>query len=321
MNLKKEYVILAIVIIGLSLYLFTRSKDRTHFELPDLAPVEAKTIDRLVFQKGDAVIELIRKDDSWFVGEKAYRADNIKVRNMVQATADLKITALVSESGNYDRYDLTENKKTTVRAYAGTAVLRSFDIGRGAPTNRHSFVRLDGDPKVYHARGHIHETFDATVDELRDETVLEIEQAEVNALVIEKAGRQLAIVKKETPVQKESDAKETGAPKPVQQWQDQDGNAVDLAAVTSLLKEFKQLKCNDYMADDAKSTLKDPIWTITFTTADQQRHLSVFALPSDEAIEHPAVSSGSDYAFLLTKSRVEGFGKQLDKLLDGGQTQ
>jgi len=321
MKVKKEYVILTIVIIGLSLYLFTRSKDRTHFELPDLDPVDAKAIDRLAFQKGDAVVELVRKDDSWFVGEKAYRADSIKARNMVQATADFKITALVSESGNYDRYDLTDDKKTAVRAYAGTAILRNFDIGRGAPTNRHSFVRLDGDPKVYHARGNIHETFDATVDELRDETVLEIEQTEVKALGIDKAGRRLTITKKETPVQKESGAKETGAPKPSQQWQDQDGNAVDLAAVTSLLKEFKQLKCSDYMADDAKPTLKDPIWTITFTTADQQRRLSVFALPNDEAIEHPAVSSGSDYAFFLTKSRVEGIGMQLDKLLDGGQTQ
>ena len=39
MKLKKEYIILALIIIGLSVYLFVRKGDRTLYELPVLAEV------------------------------------------------------------------------------------------------------------------------------------------------------------------------------------------------------------------------------------------------------------------------------------------
>ena len=39
MKVKKEYIILAVVIIALSVYLVMRTSDRTQYELPDIPPV------------------------------------------------------------------------------------------------------------------------------------------------------------------------------------------------------------------------------------------------------------------------------------------
>ncbi len=316
MNLKKEYLILLLVIVALSFYLAMRSKDQTHFELPQLAKVESKTINRIVITKAGSAIELNKKDEQWHIGPQAYPADSIKVNNMVKAAADLTVTALVSESENYQRYDLDDAKKTNLQALADKEILRNINIGRVAPTNQHTFVKLEGDTKVYHARGNINRTFDQTVAELRDETVLSFERDAITSLSIEKGEHTLALNNKETPPEekKEGEAQATAQP-PKPQWLDADGQAADVAAVKKLVNSFASVKCNGYMPDDAKKELKEAIWTVNFKAGDKTHSLSLFAPSDAEANEFPAASSDNDYAFLLNKSRVETFEKQIDALL------
>ncbi len=47
MKIKKEYIILVLIIIVLSVYLYKRSADRTLYELPKLAQVNEKALQRL----------------------------------------------------------------------------------------------------------------------------------------------------------------------------------------------------------------------------------------------------------------------------------
>ncbi len=330
MKLKKEYIVLLLVIVALSLYLTMRSKDQTHFELPRLDSVESKSIDRLVIARTGETIELTRKDDKWYLVPKDYPADGIKANNMVKAAADLTVTALVSESKNYERYDLNDHKKIHLQAMAGKTVLRNVDIGRLAPTNQHTFVKLEGDPRVYHARGNMRRTFDQTVAELRDETVLNFEKDAITGLRIEKGDHALALTKKEKekPAEEKKEAETSSPPaKPEIQWQDKEGRPAKNADVAKVLNSFFQVKCDGYMADDAKQGLQDPLWTVTFEADGKTFLLSVFAPATKEAEEYPAISSGTPYAFLLNKGRVETLIKQLDALLgsedgkkDGGNT-
>jgi len=321
MKLKKEYLLLLLSIAILSVYLVMRSKDHTHFELPQLPGIESQKINRLVITKGDGIIEITKRDDHWVVGPKSYPADDTKVKNMLKAAADLNITALVSESGNYERYDLTDDKKIMVQAYADKEVLRNFAIGRQAPTNQHTFVRLADDPKVYHARGTINFTFDHTVDELRDETVLAFEKSDISGLTIARGKRTLTLVKKEMVQEKKDqdqseDKKAQQPPQTQTQWTDAAGNAASNADVERLIGDFYRLKCDDFLEDDAREGLKEPLWTVTFNSEKTNHALSVFEKQTTESIEFPAISSGTAYAFILHKSRVEGFEKLLDKLLD-----
>ncbi|MBW2337030.1 MAG: hypothetical protein JRF47_09785, partial [Deltaproteobacteria bacterium] len=52
MKVKKEYIILALVIIALSAYLVMRSSDRTQYQLPDILQAAAKEISRLQITRG-----------------------------------------------------------------------------------------------------------------------------------------------------------------------------------------------------------------------------------------------------------------------------
>jgi hypothetical protein len=322
MKMKKEVIILVLAIAALGAYLVMHSKDQTHFELPEIADVESQKINRVEISKGASTIELNKKDDQWTIGPKAYLADNIKVRNMINAAAGLTITALVSESGNYDRYDLTEDKKVNVRAYAGKDTLRDFDIGRQAPTHQHTFVKLMDNPKVYHAQGAIDATFDTTADDLRDKTVLAYQKEDITTLTISKGEQSLTLTKKEVaPEKKEPAGDQDGEEKDEQpqtpeiQWMDSNATNVLKSEVDLLIGDFAKLKCDDYMEDNAKEGLNNPLWTVTLSSDKGQYMLSVFDKENDESIKFPALSSGSAYAFNVNKSRIETFEKHIDKLL------
>jgi hypothetical protein len=319
MKLKKEYLMLLLAIAALCTYLVTRTKDQTHFELPEMDKVESQKINRLEITKGATTIELDKKDDQWTIGPKAYFADGIKVRNMVNAAAGINLTALVSESGNFDRYDLTDSKKINVRAYADKDKLRDFDIGRQAPTHQHTFVKLPDTPNVYHAQGNINATFETTAGELRDKTVLEYPKEEIKTVTISKADRTLTISKKEaareTPATEEKS--EADQPEAAEiQWVDAKGTSISTPDVDLVIGDFAKLKCDGFLDDNAKDGLKDPVWTVTLGTDNGKHMLWVYHRETDESTHQPAFSSGSEYAFKLTTNRIDVFEKHIDKLLN-----
>ncbi len=318
MKLKKEYLILVLVIAALAAYLLLRSEDHTHFQLPRLQTLESKQIDRLRITKGERNVELRKEDEQWVVGPKAYAADGVAVKNMVRAAADLTLTALVSESKSYERYGLADAQKIHVEAFAGKEKVRDFFVGRRAPTHQHTFVVLAGNPDVYHARGSMDNTYDRTIDELRDETVLKYEKSDISAVILNRGEQNATLTRKMKTPEKETAAEagqESKNAKPEFQWVDQDGNAVETADVDRLIAQLSELNCEDFMQDDAKEKLKAPLWTVTLKSDQKDHHLSLYDKEDKESTAYPALSSDTPYAFHLPKRRVETFEKSMDRLL------
>ena len=56
MKIKKEYIILVLIIIVLSVYLYMRKTDRTLYELPEMPQVSEKELTKLEIAKGEAVL-------------------------------------------------------------------------------------------------------------------------------------------------------------------------------------------------------------------------------------------------------------------------
>jgi hypothetical protein len=326
MKLKKEYLILLLIIVALSAYLMMRSQNQTHYELPQPAQADSQKINRMVITDNGQSFELNKKDDQWVVGPKAYAADSVKVKNMVKAAADLTITDLISETGNYERYGLTDDHKIDVQAFEGGKMVRHFSVGKASPTYQHTFVRLADDPDVYNARGQLNHTFNHTVSDLRDLTVLAFDKDAITEVMIQKDNQSLILAKKEIlpekKIQLSGEAKPeekkdaTAQPKP--QWQSPDGKPMDQPTVFRLLHDFSEFKCNSYMADDAAKELKDktPRWTLTFQAGKEAHSLSVFNNSDSKATEFSALSSSGPYAFTIPKSKEEGIEKTIDKLLN-----
>ena len=319
MKVKKEYLILTGVMAALILYLVLHRSDRTHYKLPDITGVSGKQISKLEIVKADKTLVLNKKDNTWHIDPKGYPADSDKVKNMIDIIEKLTLTALVSESKNYVRYDLTHDKKITVKAWNGKTLSREFDIGKAANTYQHTFVRLATDSNVYHARGDFRRKFNRTVDELRDKTVLSYTQKHIRELTLTKDKKTITLTQKQISEQegKKKDIPDKTSEKPETTivWQDADGKKVDKERINSLLSFLNRLQCETYITDEKKDDLKNPTYAVV-VKGDKEYSLSVFAKKEKDAKTYPAISSENEYPFLLSNSQMDTIKTKIHELLE-----
>jgi stage V sporulation protein SpoVS len=318
MKLKKEYLILILIIIALSVYLYMRSADRTLYELPQIPQVNEKDITKLEITKGKTVIRLSKKDEKWYIAPAEYPSDSNKIKAMLDAIKNFELTALVSESKNYNRYDLDNDQKINVKALQGDDLKLDVDVGKTASSFRHTFVRPSGDERVFHAQGNLKNAFDVSVDTLRDKSVLSLKPTDIQRVNIKKAQQSLALTRTQLPVEvkapqsEEKTAAATAAPK--QGWQADNGQAVNESAVNQLLNALANLRCEKFIDDRKKDDFTSPLFTIDLK-GDQDYHLSIFAKTEDGDDNYPVVSSGSDYPFQLATHQVNRIMKEPSELL------
>ena len=308
MKVKKEYIILALVIIALSAYLVTRTSDRTQYQLPDVPQVAGKEISKLQITRDKTIIVVNKKDDKWYIAPEVFPADGSKVKDMLNAIENLTLTALVSESKNYNLYDLDEDKKINVRAWQEDNLKRDVDLGKTASSFRHTFVRPAGDERVFHARGNFRNNFDLTIDDLRDKRVLTLNPDDIQQFQVIKDQQSLILNKTQPPVVVEdaqADKQTEAAPeanKPA--WQASDGQPVDEAVVKQILNTISNLRCEKFISDRRKDDFASPLFTLRMK-GGQEYSLSIFAKTAEKDTDFPAVSSGSDYAFMLSDSQAD----------------
>jgi hypothetical protein len=319
MKMKKEYIILAAIIIGLSLYLTIHKSDKIHYTIPEMATVPQKDITKIEISKKNESITLTRRDDKWVIGPNAYPADSGKINKILDILDDLSLTALVSESKNYVRYDLGEDQRIHVRAFGGDAIKREFDIGKAAPSFRHTFVKIGKDPKVYHALENFRSYFEQSVDSLRDKAVLSFDRNEIQEIAITKENQSLAFSKKQMPVEGKPDKDSKKEEKSLQPetktiWQDSEGKTVEESKINSLLSFLSDLKCKRYLTG-GKEDFKEPIYTVHLRGIEEQS-LSIFKKETDESQEYPSISSWNPYAFVLENSRAENIMSVFEKKAD-----
>jgi hypothetical protein len=251
MKIKKEYIILLVIIIALSVYLVMRRGDRTLYELPEIPQVSQKDITRLQITKGKTIIDLNKKDNSWYIAPKEYPADTDKVKNMLENMEKLTLTALVSESKNYNLYDLSGEAKINVKAWQEDSLKRDIDVGKTASSFRHTFVKRAGDDKVFHARGNFRNTFDTTLGDLRDKTILTFTPSDIQQIQVTQEKQSFMLTRAQLPEKEEppaADKKESTSP-PAQKtvWQNPDGRTGDEAAVNQLLNTLSNLRCETFI--------------------------------------------------------------------------
>lgn len=302
MKIKKEYIILIAVIIALSLYLILRSPDRTQYQLPTLPDVFSFEISKIEISKPDTSIAMNIKDDIWHIAPQGYPANTDSIINLLDSIEKLPLTALVSESKNYTRYDLNDEKKITVRAWAEDTLRREFEVGKATASRTHTFVKLAGDHRVYQAQGNLRPLFDLTVDRLRDKRVLSFERTEIQEIHIAKGQKSVIFSRKQVPL-KVSAGQEAGdesppSPKSKTIWQSADGREADEFRLNRLLATLSNLRCQKYIDGSKKEDFTKPVYTLKMKGA-REYSLSIFAKTDKDAKNNPAISSENDYPFIL----------------------
>ena len=324
----KEFIVLAVVIILLGTYLFLRNNNRSQYDLPSVSAVKSEEISLIEIVSFGKTVELTRSDDEWQIGENRYPADESKVNNLLKELEGLKLTALVSEAKAYARYDLSDEKKISVKAWVGDQLVRNIEIGKNADTYQHTFVRLGDNPNVYHAQNSFRRTFDQTTDSLRDKTALSFDTAEIKEIQISSDDNSLTLSLGEPPDERDKSSQEgetsgkiadqpssEGSPaseesSPV--WLAEDGNPAPADAVQRLLSQLAFLRCSGYLKDDQTEVLEHPVRTIILK-GDRTYSLSIFGKQESET-SYPATSSQNSYPFMLSDSTWTRLTESLDAL-------
>ncbi|MBN2060106.1 MAG: DUF4340 domain-containing protein, partial [Deltaproteobacteria bacterium] len=296
--MKKEYIILFLIILALVLYLFLRDRDRTHYQLPLLTEIPRNEISMIEIIKPDTTIVVKRKDKDWAVTPEDYPANNFSVESMLGFLEKPVITAMVSESKNYERYGLDENKKITVKAYSGDTLRREVEIGNTTPAFQQTFIRLAGDYRVYHGRENLRHEFDRTVDELRDKIILSFQKEEINKIEITRENDVLLLTKKAvSPGEDQDTDKDKGAGSETV-WVNSDGDGVDESELDSFLATMSNLSCNNYIYDIKREELTDPLCVVKLE-GEKEYVLSIFPKKDINIQSYPSLSSENDYPFML----------------------
>lgn len=317
MKIKKEYIILAGIIILSVLYLILHETDRELYKLPNISIIESKDITKLEIKRPNDSTILNKKDNKWYIEPEDYLADQQGIKAILDVIDDLTVTALVSESKNFIRYNLSEDRKIIVKAWAGNTLQRIFEIGKSAPTHQHTFVHLIDDPNIYHARGNFRRKFDKSAENLRDKTVLTLDKKQIQKMEITKGKvsseyiyKTIAAETEEKQIEDAPDAKKTA---PKMEWKTADNKEVDETMMNRLLDLFVNLKCTRYIYDKTKEDFKDPVYTFKIDGI-KDVSLSLFDEIEKDITLYPAISSENDYPFYLSDSHGKNIIEKIDKL-------
>jgi hypothetical protein len=263
--------------------------------------------------KQGGTVTLLKDGEAWRLAPQGYPVDRDKVKGVIEAIEKLALTAMVSESKSYERYDLSDERKVTVKAWAGDTLRLEMEIGKAAPSFQHTFVRLAGDPRVYHARDNLRGRFDQGVDQLRDKVVLSFEKNDIREVALAKEAKKVVLFRKDVPVEvkREQDpAKETPQqPKPETAWETQDGRKVEQEKVDRLLSSLAALRCERYLEDKKKEDMREAAFSVR-VVGTQDHTLTIFPKADKDGKGYPAVSTQNDYVFFLPDW-------QADKIMTG----
>jgi hypothetical protein len=291
-RLLTHYVLPALIIVGLLLYLGLRNRDRLLYELPQLPELVVADVDRIEIAKGERGTSVRREGEAWVLEPGDFPAAGQQVDTMMRMLAAIRVTDLVSEHAAYSRFELDPDSALRVTAYQGDKVLRTIEIGKEARTYQHTYVKLEGDRRVYQAEGDLGNYFPVVGDVLRDKLVLTVDVETVGEIVARSPGEELVLRKRPS-------LEEDAAP----DWVTADGAEWDTAKVNESLQRLANL--STFRFAEGPPAAGGEVLELTLNTEAGASHtLQVFARQGNS---YPATSSASDYPFLLFVWMVNGF--------------
>ena len=98
------------------------------------------------------------------------------------------------------------------------------------------------------------------------------------------------------------------------EWQDRNGKKINDQNLNRLLTTLSNLKCARYIDDRNKDSFSEPIYSLNLKGV-QEHQLDIFAKLEKDAEHYPAVSTGSQYPFLLSNAQVQQIMKDPAEML------
>jgi hypothetical protein len=169
-----------------------------------LGPVPVDRLDRLEIRRNEGSgaslheesIVLVRKEGEWRMAEPVdYALNPTSVERMTEALAGLRTVDIVAENkAKHHVLEVDDELGVEVKALGGGDVLAHFIVG--VSRNNMTYVRLPGKNEVYRVSGSHRATFNKSAKNLRDKTILKLDDDSVSRIAFANAAGQLTLERK-----------------------------------------------------------------------------------------------------------------------------
>ncbi|HAK44976.1 MAG TPA: hypothetical protein DCO79_03520 [Spirochaeta sp.] len=281
-----EYIILAAVAVLLLLYIIFRSAGNINYVLPEPAAVDFENISRITVEgpmKGLADLEFSKTEDQWFIEPEGWQAENSNLVAIAKALGDLKVTDLISTSGNPGVYALDEQQRVLVKAWEGDDLIREVWVGKVSNNGIYTYMMFPGNENIYSVRGNLPSRV-KDKNSMRDKRFLQIARDSVQKMTLTSTDslEPVVLTKDLTTI-----------------WGSESFEADD-AAVKAVVNMFDPLRCKDFLYEQPSGS---PAWNIEILTAEGAVNLELWPKTADDI--YPARCSQNGYLVQTTSYAVE----------------
>ncbi|MBM4266671.1 MAG: DUF4340 domain-containing protein [Deltaproteobacteria bacterium] len=316
----RNTAILAVVValLGAYLYFVERPALEKGAEKELLLEVEPDLVTRVEMVTADGAVEIAREEETWkIVAPVQAAADQKAVEALVRTVAEAEQKRVVDESPESLAPFGLEAPEVLVKLTGKSGPLPALAIGNAAPIGFNAYARRGDEPAVLLTTGTTRSALDKKLKDLRDKTILTVDEAGVEEITLRPADGEAVVLRK--------DGESWQIREPIEA-------RADGTKVQSLLGSLRALRATDFVAETgaealAARGLAPPQLEIVVqtTTEPKEKRLLVGAeiesgdeaAPGEGSVKQVAATSPpSEQIYLVATHVLSSLGKTASDLRD-----
>lgn len=328
-KVKKEYLVLLIIVIGLSLYLVTKDDNGGDIEIPELKEINKDSIQKIEINSSKGNLSLKVNKKVWSLEPEGYPVLENKTETMVKLLSKTDISDLISRAEKYDKFGLGKKNRTVVKAIGEKGALRELTIGNNAESGNRTFIKLKDDKIIYQARGNYKDSFNIGKDDIINKKIFNFNSSDIVELIYEKDNKAYHFVKideneltkkKLEDKDKKKDKKDIKkeAPKDEKKlvWvNESDKKKVNGTEIDSFLSKNSNINCEKFFKKKENKDKKGFINIVFIDKTKRKYTLNIYKELNEKKEEiFKLTSSDSSFIFSLSKNDMESINIDPEKL-------
>lgn len=200
MRLRSTLILLLILLaFGGYMYFVERPKQEAAGKKATLYAVESDEVTSVTLTYADREVELVKDGDAWKLTKPVQAAgDESAVKNLVNSIVTCEIAKELSEpSTDLEGYGLVTPFVTVSVGAKGDTPLPSTRFGKTTPVGGSAYAQRDGEKAVLLVSSSCRFALDKQIKDLRDKTLIEFKDDEVQAFQIERPGELVGVERKD----------------------------------------------------------------------------------------------------------------------------
>lgn len=262
--------------------------------------------DAITITKDTNTIELVKKNNTWFVGKDNYIANKSDVERMIKEISEIKILDKIARLGNAEndeKYSLSESKKTVVKTFKDGKEIQSFALGKTSSTGSQTYATVNDKKDIYLISGNVLSAFSKSEVDLRGKTVYTIDENEIKSVNVTKGAKNWTLAKSAESSKKDSDVWTiSGIPE----------FTVDSEEAKKWIQNIAFLNISNWI-DDSTALPANKIVSFKINTTSETVSVDIYEQKVGEE-KYISTCSKTPHKFELTKSQIDKFTKDPETL-------